>query len=74
MGLLKKMIEVFDLNMEEINVLYDLYSEASGQLSPDIAEYIQSDDIIRKALRCARDSSATDEHWERFIESLKNEQ
>lgn len=73
-GLLKKMIEVFDLNMEEINVLYDLYSEASGQLSPDIAEYIQSDDIIRKALRCARDSSATDEHWERFIESLKNEQ
>lgn len=73
-GLLKKMIEVFDLNMEEINVLYDLYSEASGQLSPDIAEYIQSDDIIRKALRCARDSSATDEHWERFIEFLKNEQ
>ena len=70
-GLLKKMIEVFDLNMEEINVLYDLYAEASGQLSPDIVEYILSNDIIRKALRCARDASATDEHWERFIESLK---
>ena len=70
-GLLKKMIEVFDLNMEEINVLYDLYAEVSGQLSPDIVEYIQSKDIIKKALRCARDASATEEHWERFIESLK---
>lgn len=73
-GLLKKMIEVFDLDTEEINVLYDLYSEASGQMSPDIIEYIQSNEIIKKALRCARDASATDEHWERFMESLKNEQ
>lgn len=70
-GLLKKMADVFELNMEETHTLYDLYAEASGQLSPDIVEYIQSNDIIRKALRCAREASATDKHWERFIESLK---
>ena len=69
--LLRKMIEVFDLNTEETNALYDLYAEASGQISPDIAEYIQSSNTVKKALRCARDASATDEHWERFIESLK---
>lgn len=69
--LLRKMINVFDLNTEETNALYDLYAEASGQLSPDIAEYIQSSNTVKKALRCAREASATDKHWERFIESLK---
>lgn len=72
--LLQKMIEVFDLSAEEINVLYDLYSDASGQISPDIAEYIQSNRIVKKALRYARDVSAKDEDWVQFIESLKNEQ
>ena len=72
--LLQKMIEVFDLSAEEINVLYDLYSDASGQISTDIAEYIQSNRIVKKALRYARDVSAKDEDWVQFIESLKNEQ
>lgn len=72
--ILKKMIEIFKLETEEINELYDLYADMTGQTSPDIIEYIKSDKIIIKALRCARDSSATNEHWERFIKLLKNEQ
>ena len=74
-SLIRKMAEVFELTMEEKNIFYDLYAEASGQLSPDIVEYLQSNKIIIKALRAARDASATDKDWERFMESLdKNEQ
>ena len=73
--LIKKMIEVFELTMEETNIFYDLYAEASGQLSPDITEYLQSNKSAVKAIRAARDASATDKDWERFIKYLRqNEQ
>ena len=68
------MIDIFELSTEETNVFYDLYEEASGQLSPDITEYVQSSSIIKNALRTARDASATDRDWQRFIDFLKNEQ
>lgn len=70
--LLKKLIVIFDLNMKEATVLYDLYASASGKLCPDIAEYVISNDIVKKALRCAGDVHATEEDWEKFITFLKN--
>lgn len=70
--LLKKLTAVFNLNMKETTVLYDLYASASGKLCPDIAEYVVSNDVVKKALRCAGDVSATDEDWEMFIIFLKN--
>ena len=72
--LLKKMIEVFNLNEEECCIIYDLYEKASGKLSPDIVEYVQSKDIVKKALRAAKALNATDSDWEMFIEAIKNEQ
>ena len=71
--LLKKMIEVFNLNEEECCIVYDLYEKASGKLSPDIVEYVQSKDIVKKALRAAKALNATDCAWEMFIEAIKNE-
>lgn len=44
--LLKKLIEVFNLNEEERCIIFDLYEKASGKLSPDIVEYVQSKDIV----------------------------
>ncbi|WP_297958894.1 helix-turn-helix domain-containing protein [Ruminococcus flavefaciens] len=73
-SLLKKMIDIFELSTEETNAFYDLYEKASGQLSPDIIEYVQSSNIIKYALRTARDASATDGDWQRFIDFFKNEQ
>ena len=73
-SLLKKMSEVFDLTLEERNILYDLYAEASGQLSPDIVEYLQANKIVIKVIRVAYDVSATDKDWELFMNFLKNEQ
>ena len=69
--LLEKMADVLRLDRDEREIFYDLYAKASGQLSPDIVEYIQSNGIIKKALRAARDADATDTDWERFISSLK---
>lgn len=74
-ALIDKMIEVFELTMEEKNIFYDLYAEASGRLSPDITAYLRSNKSAVKAIRAARDASATEEDWERFIKSLRqNEQ
>lgn len=72
--LLKRMIEVFNLNEEERCIIYDLYEKASGKLSPDIVEYVQSKDIVKEALRVAKSVNATDSDWEMFIEAIKNEQ
>ena len=72
--LLEKMIEVFNLNEEERCIIYDLYEKASGKLSPDIVEYVQSKNIVKKALRAAKALNATDNDWEMFIDAIKNEQ
>ena len=71
-SLIKKMAEVFELTMEETYIFYDLYAEASGQLSPDITEYLRSNHAAVKAIRAARDASATDKDWEKFLEFLNN--
>ena len=72
--LLDKMAKILCLNKAETEIMYDLYAEASGQISPDIAEYIAENKIVRQALRTARDADAADEDWKQFIEQLKNEQ
>lgn len=72
--LLIRMIEVFNLNEEERCIIFDLYEKASGKLSPDIVEYVQSKDIVKKALRTAKAVNATDDDWEMFIDAIKNEQ
>lgn len=72
--LLIRMIKVFNLNEEERIIIFDLYEKASGKLSPDIAEYVQSKDIVKKALRVAKAVNASDNDWEMFIDAIKNEQ
>ena len=71
--LIRKMIDVFDLNTAEICILYDIYESVTGNLSPDIDEYVKSHVIIKKALRYAQEVSASEKDWEKFIEFLKNE-
>ena len=73
-ALLKKMIEVFNLNEEERYIIFDLYEKASGNLSPDIVEYVQSKEIVKRALRAANAANATESDWEMFIDAIKNEQ
>lgn len=66
-----KIAKVLDLTLEESIKLFDMYSKATGQISPDIAGYIMDNKTVQKALRYAHAVNASDEAWEDFIEKLK---
>lgn len=66
-----KIAEALQLSRADEVRLYDLYAEETGQLQPDIVEYLRGNCAARYALRKARDANATEEDWERFIEKLK---
>ena len=66
-----KIAEALQLSRADEVHLYDLYAEETGQLQPDIVEYLRGNCAARYALRKARDANATEEDWERFIEKLK---
>ncbi len=69
--LLDKIAKVLCLSKTETETLYDLYAKVSGQVSPDLAAYVSSSEMVRRALRAARDANATEEDWKQFIEQLK---
>lgn len=69
-----KIVKALDLTNEETAALCDMYAEATGQLSPDIAEYVKSCKAVQKAIRYVLSVNATDDVWKQFIEQLKNEQ
>ena len=69
--IIMKIAKALDLTQEETAELFDMYSNATGQISPDIAEYIMTNKIVQKALRFAYAANTTDDVWEQFIEMLK---
>lgn len=69
-----KIAQALDLTKQEAAMLFDMYAEATRQLSLDIAEYVKSNKLIQKVLRYAHDVDVSNEAWEQFIEQLKNEQ
>ena len=69
-----KIAKALDLAQEEAAELFDMYASETGQIAPDIAEYIRSNKSVQMALRYACTKGVPDEVWEQFIEKLKNEQ
>ena len=69
-----KIANALDLTEKESATLYDMYAEATGQISPDIAEYVKNNSALQRAIRYVLSVNITDEVWELFIEQLKNEQ
>lgn len=72
--LLEHLIETLSMSSEEAATMYMLYSKVSGQISPDIAEYILSNEYVQQAIRFACNVHATKTDWMRFVDMLKNEQ
>ena len=72
-NVLSRMAQMLGLNDEDIWLLYDLAakSKSSPTVSKDLPEYIMDRDIVRVALRTAKDVDATDEEWQAFIEMLE---
>jgi transcriptional regulator with XRE-family HTH domain len=54
-------------------ILYDLAAKAKNSVvvPQDLPDYIMDRDIVRVALRTAKDVDATDEEWQEFIAQLK---
>ena len=54
-------------------ILYDLAAKAKNNVvvPQDLPDYIMDRDIVRVALRTAKDVDATDEEWQEFIAQLK---
>ena len=54
-------------------MLYDLAAKTKNNtvVSQDLPDYIMDRDIVRVALRTAKDVDATDEEWQEFIARLE---
>lgn len=61
------------LSKDEKAEMLDLLAKAQKRptVASDLPEYINEHDIVRVALRTAKDVDATDEDWEEFIERLQ---
>ena len=71
--ILSRMVELLLLSDEESEDLYDFAAKSknSPTVSKDLPEYIMDKDIVRVALRTAKDVDATDEEWQEFIARLE---
>ncbi|OKZ70658.1 MAG: transcriptional regulator [Clostridiales bacterium 41_12_two_minus] len=71
--ILERMVSLLVLSDEERTHFYDLAAKSknSPTVSQDLPEYIMDRDIVRVALRTAKDVDATDEEWQEFISMLE---
>ena len=74
--------QLFDLSMSRYHpskiypheLLLDLAAESRQSVPADLPDYIRTHDIVRAALRVAKEVDATDEEWTAFMEMLKSRQ
>ena len=59
------------LGQEEREIFLDLAAKSRKQrVSADLPDYIMEKDIVRAALRTAKEVDATDEEWQEFIDRI----
>ena len=71
--ILEKMIEVLHLPEADQKTFYDLAGKARSAAPPDLPEYINDNQVVRFALRVAKEK-ASDEDWRRFINDLEKKE
>ena len=69
---LEQIARLLMLDKREVEIMRDLaaMSRSRPAVSNDLPEYIMENEIVRLALRTAKDVDATDEEWREFIEKL----
>ena len=50
---------------------YDLAAKSKNTVSLDLPDYIMEKDIVRAALRTAKEYDVSDSEWEEFIERIR---
>ena len=67
--------EILGLCQADTELLLDLAAKSKTQrVSADLPEYIMERDIVRAALRTAKEVDATDEEWQEFIDRITQRQ
>jgi len=71
---LVQIARVLLLDKRDIEIMRDLaaMSRARPTVSNDLPEYIMEHEIVRIALRTAKEADASDEEWQEFIEKLNS--
>lgn len=67
---LEKMCDILCRTKEERDTFYDLAGRSKHTVSYDLPEYIMEKDIVRAALRTAKDNDIDDKEWEDFIKRI----
>ena len=70
--IVEKIAALLFLSKDEKTEMLDLLAKAKKKpaVANDLPEYINERDVVRVALRTAKDADATDEEWQEFIERL----
>ncbi|MDR0840074.1 MAG: helix-turn-helix domain-containing protein [Christensenellaceae bacterium] len=71
--ILDKMLAVLNASDDDKKVFYDLAGKARSEAPPDLPEYINENEVVRVALRLAKDQGDTTRVWNRFIDFLEEE-
>jgi len=71
--IVEKIASLLLMSRDEKTEMLDLLAKAKKKpaVASDLPEYINERDIVRVALRTAKDADATDEEWQEFIERLE---
>jgi len=73
LGLLACIAKAIYLSDEETAVLYDLAGKARSEAPPDLPAYINENQVVRVALRLAKEKGSADD-WHDFIRHLESRQ
>lgn len=71
---LEKIAAILKLSPDECDQMYDLAAttQVRGKaISPDLPDYIMERDVVRTALRTAKQYDIDDEEWLEFIQKIK---
>lgn len=68
--ILEKILAALRLSDEEKDIFYDLAGRARAGVSPDLPDYIMENEVVRVALRIAKEKANAND-WEQFIDKLE---
>jgi len=68
--ILEKILAPLRLSDEDRVMFYDLAGKARSEVSPDLPDYIMENEVVRVALRVAKEKANADD-WKQFIDRLE---
>ena len=70
--ILNRMADALFLTKDERGIFYDLAAHSKNTVSDDLPEYIMENQVVREALRTAKDRDVDMGIWQDFIDQINN--